>query len=87
MSYSASNPPKAIAAGVGSGPRLWVYVHTDVHTDVDAADYFSNGSALGMKVSDLVIVVKTTATVGATLHSVSAVTAGGAATISPAILA
>lgn len=87
MAYATTNPPAKVAGGVGAGPQIWVYVHTDVHTDVDAADYFSDGHKLGMKVSDIVIVVKTTATVGATLHSVSAVTVGGAATISPAILA
>jgi hypothetical protein len=40
-----------------------------------------------MRVNDVVIVVKTSATIGATLHVVTAVTAGGAATIAPAILA
>mgnify|MGYP006195293551 CR=1 FL=1 len=55
--------------------------------DVDAADYFSNGAALGMRVNDVVIVVKTSATIGATLHVVTAVTAGGAATVAAAILA
>jgi hypothetical protein len=40
-----------------------------------------------MKVGDHVLVGKTTATIGATLHYVSAVTAGGAATVTPAILA
>jgi len=87
MSYATTNPPRAFAQVGGAGARLWYYASTDVHTDVDAADYFSNGDALGMEVDDIVIVVKTSATVGATLHSVSAVTAGGAATITPAILA
>lgn len=87
MSYATSNPPRIAAQVGGGGERFWYYTSTDVHTDVDATDYFSNGDALGMKVGDLVFVVKSTATVGATLHSVSAVTAGGAATISPAILA
>jgi hypothetical protein len=86
MAYSTSNPPKKIGNSAGSY-SLWVYTSEDVHTDVDATDYFSNGSALGMKVNDNVIVNKSTATVGATLHTVSAVTAGGAATIAPAILA
>jgi hypothetical protein len=40
-----------------------------------------------MKVGDIVIVSKTTATIGATLHNVITATAGGAATISAAILA
>lgn len=87
MSYATTNPPKKIAGGIGSGESLWIYSSTDVHTDVDATDYFSNGDALGMDVNDVVIVVKTTATVGATVHVVSAVTAGGAATVTPAILA
>ena len=87
MAYSASNPPAMYAQSVGAAPAMWVYASTDVHTDVDATDYFTNGSALGMRVNDVVIVVKTSATIGATLHVVTAVTAGGAATVSPAILA
>lgn len=87
MSYSTSNPPNFFGGSVGAAPRIWLYASADVHTDVDETDYFSNGYALGMKVNDIVIVVKTTATIGATLHVVTAVTAGGAATVSPAILA
>ena len=87
MAYSASNPPALVCQSVGAAPAVWVYSSIDVHTDVDAADYFSNGSALGMRVGDFVFVGKTTATIGATIHTVSAVTAGGAATIAPAILA
>lgn len=87
MSYATSNPPSLVTQSVGAAPALWIYPSTDIHTDVDAADYFSNGSALGMRVNDVVIVVKTSATIGATLHVVTAVTAGGAATVSPAILA
>jgi len=87
MAYSTSNPPKLLVPRVGSGNALWVYSSTDAHTDVDAANYFSNGDDLGMKVNDVVIVIKTTATVGCTLHPVSDVTAGGAATLAPAILA
>ena len=87
MSYATSNPPVKIAEGLKSGPALWIYNSADVHTDVDEADYFSNGDALGMKVGDMVLVGKTTATIGATIHYVSAVTAGGAATVAAAILA
>lgn len=87
MAYATTNPPAMIAQSVGAAPALWVYASTDVHTDVDAADYFSNGAALGMRVNDIVIVVKTSATIGATLHVVTAVTAGGAATVAAAILA
>jgi hypothetical protein len=88
MAYSTSNPPLAISqGGGGASPTLWIYTSTDVHTDVDAADYFSNGFELGMRVNDFVLVGKTSATIGATSHLVSAVTTNGAATISPAILA
>lgn len=87
MAYATSNPPQLLVARVGSGTALWAYTSTDVHTDVDAADYFSNGDALGMKVGDVVLVSKSTATVGTTVHYVSAVTAGGAATVAAAILA
>lgn len=87
MAYSTSNPPNKVASGIGGGSPLWIYSSTDIHTDVDAANYFSNGDALGMNVNDVVIVVKTSATIGATLHVVTAVTSGGAATVSPAILA
>lgn len=87
MAYSVTNPPAKVAGGVGAGPQIWIYSSTDVHTDVDAADYFSDGHKLGMKVGDIVHVVKSTATIGATTHSVQTVTVGGAATISPAILA
>lgn len=87
MAYSTSTPPQLAVPSMGDGVAMWLYASTDVHTDVDAADYFSNGDDLGMKVNDVVIVVKTTATIGATLHVVSAVTAGGAATVTAAILA
>lgn len=87
MAYATTNPPACMWPGLGAAPAVWTYASTDVHTDVDAADYFSNGSALGMRVNDIVIVVKTSATIGATLHVVTAVTAGGAATVNPAILA
>lgn len=85
MAYSTSNPPVKVAGTIAKS--VWYYASEDVHTDVDASGYFTDGDALGMKVNDIVFVAKTTATVGATIHSVSAVTAGGAATIAPAILA
>lgn len=85
MAYSTSglslNSP-----GVGSKPSVWIYTSEDIHTDVDAAGYFSDGVTRGMKVNDIVHVIKTTATVGATTHVVASVS-GAAATIAPAILA
>lgn len=87
MPYSTSAPPVCVSSRVGSGPALWIYNSTDVHTDVDAANYFTDGHALGMRVGDMVMVGKTSATIGATLHYVQTVTTGGAATVAPAILA
>ena len=89
MAYVTTNPPQITGnPGMGgAGITIWSYASTDVHTDVDATDYFSNGDDLGMKVNDTVIVTKTSATIGATLHTVTVVTAGGAATVSAAILA
>lgn len=87
MAYSTSAPPVQVASAFGGGPALWIYNSTDVHTDVDATDYFSNGYDLGMKVGDHMIVGKTSATIGSTLHYVQTVTTGGAATVAAAILA
>ncbi len=88
MAYDATNPPVLMVPRLGAAvSAIWNYASTDIHTDVDAANYFSNGDDLGMQVNDVVMVVKTSATIGATLHVVTAVTAGGAATVSPAILA
>jgi hypothetical protein len=87
MAYATTLPPALVTQSVGAAPALWLYASADVHTDVDATDYFTNGNALGMRVNDVVIVIKTTATIGATLHVVTASTAGGAATVSAAILA
>lgn len=85
MAYATSNPPQCFAQGVAGG-QLWYYASTDAHTAVDAADYFSNGDDLGMKVDDVVIVVDTS-TPTATIHHVASVTSGGAATVTAATLA
>lgn len=87
MAYSAANPPVVMVPRMGGHQAIWSYKSEDVHTDVDASGYFTNGDALGMKVNDIVFVTKTTATIGVTMHTVTTVTAGGAATIAPAILA
>ena len=87
MAYATTNPPQMITTRVGAGIALWAYNSADVHTDVDASDYFSNGDALGLKVGDVMLVGKTTATIGTTIHYVTTVTAGGAATVASAILA
>ena len=79
MAYSTSNPPVKIAEGLDGGFTLWGYKSADVDSDVNAADYFSNGDALGMKAGDIVLVTDTTTPKGS-LHHVASVTSGGAAT-------
>lgn len=82
MSYDPTvAQPILLVPRVGSGVALWVYKSTDVHTDVDEAGYFTNGAALGLKAGDVMIVLKSSATLGATIHYVSSPT-----TIEPAIL-
>lgn len=72
--YSTSNPPKLITQSLdGVGPNIWSYASVDGATTVDAANYFTNGGSLGMKVGDLVFVTDTDASpVVTTLHQVSA---------------
>jgi hypothetical protein len=72
---------------MGSQPSLWIYNSEDIHTDVDASGYFTNGDALGLKVGDHMLVGRTATAIGVTIHYVQTVTAGGAATVSSAILA
>ena len=86
MAYVTTNPPQKVSGGIGGGLQLWLYSSADVHTDVDAVDYFSNGSALGMKVNDIIMVADTTTPFGVTNHAVTVVTAGGAASIGAALL-
>ena len=76
-----------VIPGVGNQPRLWLAHGTDVHSDVDATGFVNDGAAKGMQVNDVVIYVRTTATIGATTHVVTALSADGAATLSAAILA
>ncbi len=89
MAYVSAQLNCTDTAGVGSGqPQRWIMYGTDVHTDVDAADWISDGSAKGLAVNDLVTYIRTGVTApGATLHTVASVTAGGAATLNAAILA
>ena len=72
---------------VGQGPGWWNYTGDDVHTDVDAADFFDDGSDKGMRVGDTVLVHDSTTPFGVTAHRVTVVTAGGAASIGAALLA
>ncbi len=80
MAYATADLNKISNGALGGGPELWLYTSADAHGDVDASDYFSDGAAKGLKVNDPMIVIDTsTATI--TMHRVTVVTAGGAATI------
>lgn len=91
MAYVTTNPPVCVTPRMGSGPALWMYNSTDIHTTVAGAGYFTNGYDLGMKVGDMVLVGKTSATIGSTIHYVQTVTAAagtaGLTTVASAILA
>ena len=82
MAYSTSNPPKLLVGSFtsGDGPSLWAYKSADVAADVDAAGYFTDGAALGMKVGDFILGYDT-ATPLVHIWVVITVTAGGAATV------
>jgi hypothetical protein len=80
MAYSTTNPPALISQRVGGGGAVWSYSSADAVGDVDAAGYFTNGDALGMQVGDEVRVFDTETPLATTCW-VSAVTAGGAATV------
>lgn len=69
MAYNTSNPPVPVSSGPLAGyganepgvgqtiPKLWVYSSADPIATVQAAGYFSNGLALGMRVNDIVHVI------------------------------
>jgi hypothetical protein len=84
MGY-ASDGLNVLVPHVGQGPGLWHYVGIDAHASVVAGDFFADGDDKGMRVGDNVLVNDNTTPFGATLHQVTVVTAGGAATIGAAL--
>lgn len=60
MAYSTSIPPRLAVPSMGDGPQIWIYQSADVVGDVDAAGYFTNGEALGMRLGDMVWVYNST---------------------------
>jgi hypothetical protein len=84
MAYATTNPPRLMTPSMGGGAQEWVYSSTDVSTAVRASTYFSNGSALGMRIGDWVKIVSLSTAGAYVSHSigvVSTVTASSAATI------
>lgn len=79
MAYATSNPPARIGGNFG-GNSVWYYNDGDAIATILGADYFSDGDDLGMTVGDIVLCYSSGDTVPYTL-AVTAVTAGGAATV------
>lgn len=82
MAYLITNPPacKTQRVGSGAGQATWAYQSLDDAATVNVAGYISNGDDLGMEVGDIVEIFDTDAPL-VTLSFVSAVTAGGAASL------
>lgn len=87
MAYVSANLNVVVPRMGQDGTAVWALEGTDIHTDADAAGFITDGDEKGLRVNDVVLYTKTTATVGTTVHTVLSVTAGGAATLAPAILA
>jgi len=82
MAYSTSTPAALVSQRVGAdGGAIWIYKSADDLGDVLAADYFSDGFDIGLKVGDVVIVIDSTNTKTSNCL-VTTVTEDGAATVS-----
>jgi hypothetical protein len=80
MAYSTSNPPQLLVPSLGGTTALWAYRSTHTSTEVLASAFFSNGSNLGMKAADIVLVINSTSGVPY-ITGVSSVAASSAATV------
>ena len=85
MAYVSANM-NLMVPQMGNAPAIWLYFGTDIHTTVAGADFITDGVTKGMKVDDVVFVIKTSATKGVTIHTVLAGTSP-AVTLNAAILA
>ena len=78
MAYVPAN--LVLTAQAIAGPKIWMYSSADAATVAAGTDYFSNGSAVGMSVGDLIYGFDTDETpTDGYLLVVASVTAGGAA--------
>lgn len=72
---TAPNVPALVTQGIGgkdAAPRMWIYKSTHISSDIEAANFFTDGQALGMNVGDLLFHTGSTTYV-ITAHSVVAV--------------
>lgn len=58
--YATTNPPGLLISRTGDGPAVWFYSSTDAIAAVDATDYITNASDLGMRTGDAVFILDTT---------------------------
>jgi len=85
MAYATTNPPALVSQQLGGTGKVWVYKDGDDKAAVTAADYISNGDALGMAAGDVVHHIDTTNT-KLNILTVSSVTTDGAATLDDALV-
>lgn len=70
---TSPNPPRLVGQAMAeSAGRSWVYVSTHTAATVEAANFFTDGDELGLKVGDTMLVVGST-TYTVTAHAVIAV--------------
>ena len=88
-SSTIANPPIQIARGLGggitttstagSGTGLWLYNTSNGCTEMMAANYFTDGYALGMRSGDIIMGVSCTgSSVGVYMGALAVVTSSGA---------
>lgn len=82
---SGGNTSGGTSAGVAAGTQggigggLWMYYSTNSSTELLAANFFSDGFYLGMKVGDVVIAIGATGSSGLmAIHAVASVSTSGA---------
>lgn len=76
MAYSTSAPPSLIFGPLTGAGKVWLHTSAEATADADASGFITNGGALGMKVTDLVLHKDSTTTAtAATMHKVVTVSA------------
>ena len=74
---TAPNVPHLVTQGISAGaavgqPRQWIYVSTHISSDIEAANFFTDGQKLGFRVGDMLMHVESTVYL-ITSHAVVAV--------------
>lgn len=81
MAYSTANPPRLVASALdGSTPQIWAYTSADAGAVVSGAGYFTGAVNIGMRVGDTIIVADTSNAYAVSVHTISGISSGGAAT-------